>query len=112
MIDIKRHQEFIDKKDKSTIYITSVDHWADEVHFTRHLPAETSVTFEISTIGEFDWFIEAGVYVAKDRDSSDCGHRWRHYSGLTHIYDYCIYCDAKRDHKNWYCDSRETYYED
>lgn len=33
-----------------------------------------------------------------EKSVKDCAwHEWRDYTGLTHVYQYCVKCDAKRD---------------
>lgn len=104
--------EFIDKSDDSKIYITGISVDDNEISFTRHKKATNEFLYEIIDRQQFDWFIELGVLVPKEIDPSDCGHTWKHYSGITNIYDYCIYCDTKRPHNRWLCDSKEGYYGD
>lgn len=31
--------------------------------------------------------------------SEECSHDWKHYEGFSEVYDYCIYCDIRKDDK-------------
>lgn len=46
-------------------------------------------------------------YVDDALDPSKCFiHDYKHYVGFTEIYDYCLKCDDKREHKDYYCSGK------
>lgn len=42
---------------------------------------------------------EAGSYCPKHSQEyiGKCSHYWEHYVGFTEVYDFCTYCQAKRE---------------
>lgn len=91
--------EFIDVTDRSTVRITSVDVWANEVGFTRTLPGSVSFNFEVVPEADFKTAVDTGLFEQQGRkpnDPASCWHKWDTYVGFSWTYKFCVKCDVRQ----------------
>lgn len=91
--------EFDDTSDGSIVRITSINHWASEIGYTRSTSQITSFYFEVMPEADFKTAVDTGLFrqtSAKFAKEGSCWHSWDTYVGFSWTYKFCKTCGEKK----------------